>query len=157
MQLLAVVHATDQGVYLEVGVLKQLFGIFADLNCQLASRRQNQCAGFAHIALVFDRKFEQVIDNADQKGSRFTCTRLCLADHVMATQSMGQRSTLDRCGITKASSLDGLQQWQRQIEVVEAGFALLHFDNKLIGTPGFFSAGTVATTATSATSWTSHR
>ena len=157
MQLLAVVHATDQGVYLEVGVLKQLFGIFADLNCQLACRRQNQCASFAHIAFVFDGKFEQVIDNTDQKGSGFTCTCLCLTDHVMTAQSVGQRGTLNRCGIAESSSLNGLQQRQRKIEVVEAGFALLHFDNKLVGTPGFFSTGTVATTAASATSWTSHR
>ena len=89
-------------------MLEQLFGIFADLNRQLASRRQNQCAGFAHIALVFDGKFEQVINNTDQKGSGFTCTCLSLADHVMAAQSMGQRSTLNRCGITKASGLNGL-------------------------------------------------
>ena len=74
----------------------------------------------------------------------------------MAAQSMGQRSTLNRCGITKASSLNRLQQRQWQIEVVEAGFALLHFDNELVGAPGFVGAVSVATTATSATSWTSH-
>ena len=157
MQLLGVVHTTDQGVYLEICVLNQLFGIFANLNRQFASRRQNQCTGFAHIALVFDGKFEQVINNTDQKGSGFTCTCLSLANHIMAAQSMGQRSTLNRCGVTKASSLNPLQQRQRQIKVMEAGFALLHFDNKLIGTPSFLGAVIGATTAATATSGTSHR
>ena len=58
MQLLGVVHTTNQGVHLEVGVLNQLFGVFTNLNRQLASRRQNQCPSFAYIALVFDGVFE---------------------------------------------------------------------------------------------------
>ena len=157
VQLLGVVHTTNQGVYLEVGVLNQLFGIFTNLNRQLTSRCQNQCPSFANIALVFDGVFQQIADNTDQKGRSFTCACLCLANHVMAAQRMGQRSTLNRCSVGKASSLNAAQQRQWQIEVVEASFALLHFDNELIDTPGLFGAVIGPATAASTTSGTSYR
>ena len=155
MQLLGIVHTTDQGVDLKVCVLNQLFRIFTNLYRQLAGRRQDQRSSFTYIAFVFDRVFEQVTDNTDQECSRFTRTCLCLADHVMAAQGMRQRSTLNRCAVLKSSCLDTAQQRQWQIEIVEAGFTLLHFDNKLICAPGLGGAVIIATTAASATSRTS--
>ena len=145
VQLFGVIHTTNQAVNLEVGVLDQLFGIFANLDCQLPGGRQDQCTGFTPVAFFFNRVLEQITDSTDQECCGFTRTGLGLAYQIVAAQGMGQRGALNRCAVGETGGLDSTHQLQWQVQIMEADLALLGFYNKLVDTPSLSTTASAAT------------
>jgi len=94
MQVLAlaiVIHAADQGVDLQVGVLAQRLGVLGDLHHQFPGGGDHQGAGLAGEALLLlHRVLEQVGDDGDQESGGLAGAGLRLAHHIVTAQREGQ-------------------------------------------------------------------
>ncbi len=136
LELLVEVHATDERHHVQAGVLGQLGGVLGDLHHQFAGRGDDQRPRLAHVALFGRRGLLQLADDRDQERGGLAGAGLGPADRILATQGEAQYFGLDRRAVREAQVVDGMHQLGRELEVVEAGLALLRFHHKVFQFPG---------------------
>ncbi|MDT4800920.1 hypothetical protein FQZ97_336160 [compost metagenome] len=134
-ELLVEVHAADEAHDVQAAVLGQRGGVLGDLHHQFAGRRDDQRARLAHVALFRRRGLQQLGDDGNQEGGGLAGTGLGAADGVLALQGEAQHLGLDRRAVREAEVVDGVHQPRVEVEVVEAGLALLGLHHEILQLP----------------------
>ena len=86
-------------------------------------------------SVIFERVPEDLRKGADQESRGLARTGLCAAEDILAGQGMGEGHGLDRRAIFESEVVDGMQDFDREIEVDEASLALNGFDDELRRVP----------------------
>src|SRR5690554_2685093 len=136
LELLVVIHATDEGHDVQPAVSGQALGIAGDLHDQFPGQDNDQRPRLAHVALVRRRGFQQLGDGRNEEGGGLAGTGLGAADGVVTEQGAAQYLGLDRGAVLEALILNTAHQAVRQGEVVEAGLAFGRFHYEIIDRPG---------------------
>ncbi len=135
LELLVEVHAADEAHHVQPGVLGQGRGVLGDLHHQLAGRRDDQRARFAHVAFLGWRRLLQLGDDRDEEGGGLAGAGLGAADGVLAAQGVTQHLGLDRRAVRETEVVDGMHQLVGELEVMEAGLAFLRLDHEVFRLP----------------------
>jgi len=139
IELLLVVHTTNQRADLETGVATEILGIRRNLHDQFAGRRNYQGAGLPDETLRLDGVVEQVIENRDQESRCLAGTSLGLADSIVPLQGVRKDLCLDRRTVAKVLLRDAMHHAVHQAQVVKAGLPLLRWHLEIVHAPGRLS------------------
>ena len=78
--ILSEVCATNAGVALNIHVISQSQYNLLNLYCQLPGGGQTQDLRLSHCCI-------DTLEDGDGEGGSFTCTRLCLGDHISSLKN----------------------------------------------------------------------
>ncbi len=130
-----VIHAAVDRQRAEPAILAQRRGVFADLDHQLAGRRDHQGAGGAALLLPRLGRPEIAGQDRDQKSRGLAGAGLGLARHILAGQRVFQAQRLDRRAVLEAQIRDRVQNLAGQIEILEPLLALGRRHRKALRRP----------------------
>ena len=141
---LLVVVATAVGeADLEPGMLAEYHGVVGDLHGEFTRRREHECANARVAFLARAVRFQQLVEQRNEKRGRLAGARLGLSRDVLAFERLRQGLRLDGRGMSEAGIGDAETQRLGQIERGEFEFREMTFRHVLFS--GFLAC-TRATT-----------
>ena len=122
--LAVVVHSAVDGEGPEAGVLADRVGVLADLDDELAGRRDHEGARIAALLRAVLGAPEVAREDRDEERGGLAGSRLRLAGDVLACERLLEREGLDLGAVLEPEVGDAVHHLGRKVEVVEALLAL---------------------------------
>ncbi len=121
--LFLVVHSAEDGDCVDSCVGAELGGVLMDLNAELAGGSEDECAGVSRFARLGVGVAQNAVENGEKEGRCFAGTRLALAERIASFQRLGENAGLDWRAIGELQIGDAVQDFIRQVQIVEAQFS----------------------------------
>ena len=135
LALAVIVHSAIDGEGPEAGVLADRVGVLADLDDELAGRRDHEGARIAALLRAVLGAPEVAREDRDEERGGLAGSRLRLAGDVLACERLLERECLDLGAVLEPEVGDAVHHLGRKVEVVEALLALDGLDLEGIERP----------------------